>query len=227
MCILSFSVILSYAALLDLEKGITMQVQEAIENRRAIKRFDPNHVMPIETEQQLLTLTQHAPTSFNIQHWRFVLAKNTELRQQIHAAAWQQAQILEASLVVIICADTQAWQKQPERYWRNLPDADTRAFMVNALTDFYNERPTLQRDEALRSVGMAAQTLMLAAQALGYDSCPMIGFDADKVAQLIQLPADHLVGMIVSIGKAAQPAWPRSGSLSYADVVIENQFPKP
>ena len=224
MCILSFYVILSYAALLDPVKGITMQVQEAIENRRAVKRFDPNHVMPIETEQQLLALAQHAPTSFNIQHWRFVLAKNTELRQQIHAAAWQQAQILEASLVVIVCADTQAWQKQPERYWRNLPDADTRAFMVKALTDFYNERPTLQRDEALRSVGMAAQTLMLAAQALGYDSCPMIGFDAEKVAQLIQLPTDHLVGMIVSIGKAAQPAWPRSGSLSYAEVVIENQF---
>lgn len=224
MCILSFSVILSYAASLDPAKGIMMQVQEAIENRRAIKRFDPNHVMPIEIEQQLLTLAQHAPTSFNIQHWRFVLAKNTELRQQIHAAAWQQAQILEASLVVIICADTQAWQKQPERYWRNLPDAETRAFMVKALTDFYNERPTLQRDEALRSVGMAAQTLMLAAQALGYDSCPMIGFDAEKVAQLIRLPDDHLVGMIVSIGKAAQPAWSRSGSLSYADVVIENQF---
>ena len=224
MCILSFSVILSYAASLDPAKGIMMQVQEAIENRRAIKRFDPNHVMPIEIEQQLLTLAQHAPTSFNIQHWRFVLAKNTALRQQIHAAAWQQAQILEASLVVIICADTQAWQKQPERYWRNLPDAETRAFMVKALTDFYNERPTLQRDEALRSVGMAAQTLMLAAQALGYDSCPMIGFDAEKVAQLIRLPDDHLVGMIVSIGKAAQPAWPRSGSLSYADVVIENQF---
>ena len=224
MCILSFSVILSYAARLDPVRGITMQVQEAIENRRAIKRFDPNHVMPIEIEQQLLTLAQHAPTSFNIQHWRFVLAKNTELRQQIHAVAWQQAQILEASLVVIICADTQAWQKQPERYWRNLPDAETRAFMVKALTDFYNERPTLQRDEALRSVGMAAQTLMLAAQALGYDSCPMIGFDAEKVAQLIRLPDDHLVGMIVSIGKAAQPAWPRSGSLSYADVVIENQF---
>lgn len=224
MCILSFSVILSYAASLDPAKGIMMQVQEAIENRRAIKRFDPNHVMPIEIEQQLLTLAQHAPTSFNIQHWRFVLAKNTELRQQIHAVAWQQAQILEASLVVIICADTQAWQKQPERYWRNLPDAETRAFMVKALTDFYNERPTLQRDEALRSVGMAAQTLMLAAQALGYDSCPMIGFDAEKVAQLIRLPDDHLVGMIVSIGKAAQPAWSRSGSLSYADVVIENQF---
>ena len=224
MCILSFSVIFSYAASLDPAKGIMMQVQEAIENRRAIKRFDPNHVMPIEIEQQLLTLAQHAPTSFNIQHWRFVLAKNTELRQQIHAVAWQQAQILEASLVVIICADTQAWQKQPERYWRNLPDAETRAFMVKALTDFYNERPTLQRDEALRSVGMAAQTLMLAAQALGYDSCPMIGFDAEKVAQLIRLPDDHLVGMIVSIGKAAQPAWSRSGSLSYADVVIENQF---
>ena len=53
-----------------------------------------------------------------------------------------------------------------------------KAMLVQMLTDFYAGKPQLQRDEAVRSCGMVAQTIMLAARALGYDSCPMIGFDA-------------------------------------------------
>ena len=58
---------------------------------------------------------------------------------------------------------------------------------------FHEGREWLQRDEAQRSIGMAMQTLMLAAKAIGYDSCPMIGFDIDKVAELINLPSDYVV----------------------------------
>jgi nitroreductase len=59
----------------------------------------------------------------------------------------------------------------------------------------------LQRDDAQRSIGMAMQTLMLAAKSMGYESCPMIGFDIEKVAELINLPEDHVMGPMVAIGK--------------------------
>jgi len=202
-----------------------MNVLDAIQQRRAVKHFDAAHVMPAEIEQQFLNAARLAPTSFNIQHWRFVLVKDPSLRQQVRQAAWNQAQITDASLLIVLCADVQAWQKQPERYWQELPDVATRELMVNMLQDFYRGREWLQRDEAMRSVGLAAQTLMLTAQELGYAACPMIGFDAEAVGQLIRLPADHVVGMIVTIGKATQAAYPRSGSLPYAEVVFDNQFP--
>jgi nitroreductase len=76
----------------------------------------------------------------------------------------------------------------------------------------------------MRSVGMAAQTLMLAAQGMGYDSGPMIGFDQDAVAKIIKLPADHVIGMFVVIGKKMEDARPRSGRLSVENVLIENSF---
>lgn len=202
-----------------------MNVLDAIQQRRAVKHFDAAHVMPAEIEQQFLNAARLAPTSFNIQHWRFVLVKDPSLRQQVRQAAWNQAQITDASLLIVLCADVQAWQKQPERYWQELPDVATRELMVSMLQDFYRDREWLQRDEAMRSVGLAAQTLMLTAQELGYAACPMIGFDAEAVGQLIRLPADHVVGMIVTIGKATQAAYPRSGSLPYAEVVFDNQFP--
>ncbi len=71
---------------------------------------------------------------------------------------------------------------------------------------------------------MAMQTLMLAATALGYQSCPMIGFDIYKVAEPINLPDDHVMGPMVAIGKGTKDSWPKPGQLSLDQVVVENRF---
>jgi nitroreductase len=65
---------------------------------------------------------------------------------------------------------------------------------------------------------------MLAAKAKGYDSCPMIGFDIDKVAELIHLPSDHVIGFMIAVGNATKPAWPKPGQLSLDEVVIQDRF---
>ena len=82
----------------------------------------------------------------------------------------------------------------------------------------------MQRDEAMRSVGIVAQTIMLAAKSMGYDSCPMIGFDGDKVSEIINLPEDHVVCMMLVVGKATKPAWPKPGQLPLDDVLVVNSF---
>ena len=68
------------------------------------------------------------------------------------------------------------------------------------------------------------QTLMLAAQELGYQSCPMIGFDIEKVAELIKLPSDHVMGPMVAIGKGVKDAWPKGGQTPLDELVFENSF---
>ena len=62
------------------------------------------------------------------------------------------------------------------------------------------------------------------ASAMGYDSCPMVGFDFESVAKLINLPDDHIICMAVAIGKKTQDIWPRSGQLSLDEAVIHNNF---
>ncbi|MFZ9024517.1 MAG: nitroreductase family protein, partial [Anaerohalosphaeraceae bacterium] len=89
---------------------------------------------------------------------------------------------------------------------------------------FHEGRQWLQRDEAQRSIGMALQTLMLAAKAMGYDSCPMIGFDIEKVAELINLPDDHVMGPMVAVGKGIKESWPKPGQLPLEELVVENGF---
>jgi nitroreductase len=195
----------------------------AIEARRSVKHYDATFTMPESDKQKLMELARLSPTSFNMQNWRFVLVEETALRQEIQNAAWGQAQVTEASLLLVMCADLNAPFKQPERYMENAPEP-VKQQLVPMIPATYKDRPQLQRDEAMRSVGIASQTLMLAAKAMGYDSCPMVGFDPVKVGELINLPEDHVIGMLLVIGKAAQPAHARSGRLPDADVVITNRF---
>ncbi|MEN9373676.1 MAG: hypothetical protein RIR79_1228 [Pseudomonadota bacterium] len=200
-----------------------MKVSQAIETRRAIKAFDPTHRMTEAEIQHLFGLAKLSPTAFNIQNWRFVVLQDPELRQQVRAVAWNQAQVTDASLLVVLTADLKSWEKEPRRYWRNA-DQPVQDFMVSALDGYYRGKESVQRDEAMRSCGMAAQTLMLVAQEMGYESCPMDGFDFDAVGKLINLPSDHAIAMFVAIGKGTQAAYPRSGPLSLEDMVVMDRF---
>lgn len=200
-----------------------MQVAEAIEKRRAIKSYDPNHKMSEDQIKRLMSLVLLSPTSFNIQNWRFVIVADPDLRKQLREAAWNQEQVTNASIVVLICADLKSWQKNPERYWQNAPK-QTQEILVPMIGNFYRDREQVQRDEAMRSVGIAAQTLMLMAKDMGYDSCPMIGFDVAKVADLVNLPEDHVLGMMITVGKALKEAHPRGGQLAYDEVIVRNKF---
>lgn len=200
-----------------------LSVSQAIENRRSIKAFDPTHRLTAEEETRLFGLAMRSPTAFNIQNWRFVVLRDPALRQQVRAAAWGQAQVTDASLLVVLTADLKAWEKEPRRYWRNAAQP-VQDYMLPAIDGYYRGKDQVQRDEAMRSCGMAAQTLMLAAQEMGYDSCPMDGFDFDAVGQLIHLPTDHAIAMFVAIGKGTQPPHPRSGPLALEDVVLTDGF---
>ena len=200
-----------------------MDTHEAIKSRRAVKHYDPDHRMTEEEIEQLLSFALLAPTAFNIQNWRFVVVRDPDLRKQIREVAWDQAQVTDASLLVILCADIKSWEKEPQRYWVDAPQ-EVQDFILPAIDQYYRGREQVQRDEGMRSCGIAAQTLMLAAKAMGYDSCPMDGFDYDAVGRLINLPPDHAVAMFVAIGKSTKQAWPRAGQLPLSDVVIENRF---
>jgi len=200
-----------------------MDTFDAIHGRRSVKHYNPDHVMPDEDLKKLLETAILSPTSFNIQHWRFVVVRDKELRRKIRAAGNDQAQITDASILIVLTADVLAWKKEPQRYWRNAPP-EIAEMLVNWMGPFHEGREWIQRDEAMRSMGIAAQTIMLAAKAMGYDTCPMIGFDQDKTAELINLPEDHVIGLMIAVGKATKPAMPRSGQLEAGEVVVYDRF---
>ena len=132
-----------------------MNTLEAIQARRSVKHYDPDHQMSEEEIMQLLGLAMLSPTAFNIQNWRFVTVRDPELRKQIRAVSWDQAQVTDASLLIVLCADLKAWEKDPGRYWRNAPQ-EVADFLVPAIGDYYRDKPQVMQDElrdALRGDG--------------------------------------------------------------------------
>ena len=201
----------------------TMNTFDAIKERRSVKHYDPNHNLSDDEINELMSMAVLSPTSFNMQNWRFVLVKDPKARKKIRAAAWDQAQVTDSSLLIVLCADLKSWKKDPAQYWKNAPK-ETRDFLVSAMGPFYEGKDQLQRDEAMRSCGIAAQTLMLTAKSMGYDSNPMIGFDSQKVAEIINLPEDHIISMMLVIGKQIKPAMPRGGQLELSKTVFVDKF---
>ena len=201
-----------------------MNTIEAIYKRRAVKAFDAAHKLSADEERTLLEATIQAPTSFNAQHWRMVIFRDPALREKLRKQLGNdQAQITDASLLILFTADVKAWAKNPERYWANAPD-DVADLLVNWMGPFHEGREWLQRDEAQRSIGIAMQTLMLAAQDMGYQSCPMVGFEIEQVAELIKLPEDYVMGPMVAIGKGSKEPLPKPGQLPLNELVVEDSF---
>jgi nitroreductase len=114
-----------------------MDTFDAINQRRSVKAYDPNHRLAAAEETKLLEAAIQSPTSFNMQNWRFVIVRDPDLLKQIRAAAVDQAQVTDASLLIVLTADLKAWKKSPERYWRNaapeiinLPSDHVIGFMI-------------------------------------------------------------------------------------------------
>lgn len=200
-----------------------MDTLEAIRSRRAVRAFDPQQRLSAAEQRELLELAMLSPTAFNLQHWRFLVVEDAELRRQLRAVAWDQPQVTDAGLLVLLCADLASWEKQAARVWQDAPQA-VRDALLPAIDGIFRGQAQNQRDEAMRSCGIAAQTLMLAARGMGYDSCPMDGFDFAAVARLINLPADHCIGLMLAIGRGIAPAAPRIGRLGYDEVVRRDRF---
>ena len=184
-----------------------MEVVTAVKNRRALKTFDPNHKISDETRRVLLETAALAPSAYNIQHWRIVDVRDPAQRAAIREVAWGQAQVTDASALYVLCADLNAWQKDPQRYWATSPQP-VQDFLLPKLDEYYRGKPDVARDESMRTLGIFGMTLMLVAQDLGYDSCPMDGFDFDAVAKIIRLPADFAIGYMVAVGKGTGDVWP-------------------
>lgn len=200
-----------------------MNVTEAVAERRAIKWYDPEHKMPEDLFRQLMSQALLAPTAFNIQNWRFVRVTDPGQRRAIRAVAWDQAQVTDASELLVLCFDSRAWDREPARYWHNAPQ-DVQDFLLPALAQYYRDKPQVERDEGMRSCGIVGMTIMLLAKELGYDSCPMDGFDYAAVGRLINLPPDHEIGFMIAIGKGIKAPWPKPGQLTLDEVMVENRF---
>ena len=200
-----------------------MSADDSIQVRRVVKHFDPDHKMTKKMRDKLLSTALLFPASFNIQKWHFVVVDDPEQRLRIREASWDQKQVTDASMLIILCTDLEAWRKESLHCWHRVQESYDE-FLAPSRRSIYSRLDPMQRDEVMRSCGIVAQTLMITARSMGYDSCPMEGFDAEDVGDLINIPEDHAVCMFVVIGKSIGEALPLGDNLPMEEVVVTDTF---
>ncbi len=176
-----------------------MNVEQAIRSRRSIKTYDTSHEIDDATLHRIFEQVQHSPSSFNLQHWRFVVVRDQARRAELSAASFGQKHVADCSAVVVVCGKLTA-HLDAARTNAHSP-ADVLKSLVPMIQGFYEGHEAFSRDETLRSCGLAAMTLMLVCKTEGLDTCPMIGFDPKKVAAIVELDEHHIPSMLITVGK--------------------------
>ena len=177
---------------------------ELIRRRLSVERFDPDHTLDERTLRELVADAAEAPSSFNIQHWRFIAVRRPEDKRRLMEAAYGQRQVADAAVTFIVLGDEAGVERLPEVLDRAvgegaLPRERADAWLQMA-RDLYADR-ALARDEAIRSACLAAMVLMLAAEARGLASGALIGFDPERVRREFAVPAGCIPVMLLAVGR--------------------------
>lgn len=192
---------------------MTHPIITAIEERRTTVLFDPSRDISDEQVSELVRLATKAPTSFNLQNWRFIAVRTSESKARLRAIAWDQAKITESAVTFIVCGQMADEQTLPDRLAPAVEAGIMPAPMVEGWVggagSLYNGQAWRQRDEAVRTATFGASTLILAAHAMGLGAGPMIGFDEKAVASQFGLAADEIPVMLVSVGFGTPENWPQ------------------
>jgi len=175
-----------------------MDLSDAIRSRRSTKSYDPDRDVDDATLRTLFELVLESPSSFNLQHWRFVVVRDKDRRKQLMDAAWGQPHVGAAPVDIIVCGKTVA--HEDARAGNSHAPEDVLAKLVPMIEGIYSKNEQLQRDEAIRSGSLASMTLMLVAESMGMRTCPMIGFDPKKVSEIVGLDAGHVPVMLITLG---------------------------
>ncbi|PSL42442.1 nitroreductase [Salsuginibacillus halophilus] len=199
---------------------------DIMKERRSIRKFDPDHTMPEEDLQEIIEAAIEAPSSWNLQHWKFLAIQSDEKKQEVLPIAYNQKQVADGDVTIAVLGDREA-NHNAEAVFQAAVDAgdmteEIRDKVVASIHGAYDNEG-FGHNEALINASLASMQLMLAAKEKGYDSVPMGGFDGAKLREACNIPERYEPVMLIAIGKATGDAR-QSFRFSWEDAVIRDSF---
>jgi nitroreductase len=199
------------------------ELLQLIKQRISTNKFDKVRTISREEIEELISYATQAPSSFNIQHWRFIAVTRPEDKARLKSVAYHQQKVEDASVTLIVLGDLRGYEKLPEILEpcveSGILDEKTAANWVASAKKSYANNEQFARDEAIRSASLAAMLLMVAAQAKGYATGPMIGFDPEGVKREFGISDRYVPVMLLTVGYPAPGNWPRKPRLTVDKVL--------
>ena len=178
-------------------------VAEAADSRRSVRKFTSEPILASDL-RELVRLAGRAPSAFNVQPWRFVVATDAALKARLREAAYGQQQVTGAPAVIVLYSDMR----------------DALATLDEAIhPDVQGEKREAQKKSVLgstgrdddereawgaRQSGIALGYLLLAAEGMGLGTSPMLGFQPEKVKEVLGLPPHVHIPAMIAVGYPAE-----------------------
>lgn len=203
---------------------------EVMKGRRSVRTYDPSVKISREELTEILEQASLAPSSSNLQPWRFLVIDSPELKEKLHPIAYNQQQVLDASAVIAVLGDVESYKKADKIYSQAaeagyMPKETAKAFVERTVGAYSGLSPEAAREVVFIDGGLVSMQLMLVARARGYDTVPMGGYDKAKFIETFSIPSNYAPVMLIALGKAAKPGHPTT-RLPISDVAFFNELPK-
>ena len=201
-----------------------MDFEQIVMKRYATKLFDGKKI-PEEKIDKLLELIRYAPSSFNIQPWKIIVVKDQKLKEKLQPATWNQQQIPTCSHLLIFCADTDIAGNIDRLEKTMIENGANKESIQGDIHMMKGFEKNLSHEQKLswsqRQTFLALGNALNGAKALGFDSCPMEGFNPAEYSKILNLPKNLVPTALCPVGYAKDTA---KGKLRFAkkDVFIED-----
>ena len=181
-----------------------LTVREAAEQRRSIRDYAPEPMDRADLDE-ILRVTSLAPSAFNLQPWRFVVVETPEVKDALAAAAFNQRQVRSAPAVIVLYTDMRDTLENLDEVLHPGMDDVQRAGARQSVLRAFGGKSEVEREAWGAEQGnIALGYLLLAAEAHGYQTSPMAGFDADAVKRVLGLPEHVRIPALVAIGRGTE-----------------------
>lgn len=185
-----------------------LDVREAATRRRSIRTFAASSIT-VEDIATILDTVRLAPSAFNVQPWRFMIVESPELKARLAEAAYNQRQVHSAPAVIVLYTDMLDALEHIEEVMHPNYDGASATKTAATVRGIFANRSEAEREAWGAEQGnIALGYLLLIAEAHGYQTSPMAGFDAEQVKQLLGLPAHVRVPALVAIGRGVEEGYP-------------------
>ncbi|WMT27548.1 nitroreductase family protein [Bacillus aerius] len=182
---------------------------DILKERASVKEYDTTHEMIKEELKELLDITAKAPSAWNLQHWHFTVFHSAESKAKLLPIAYNQKQVSQASAVIAVLGDLEA-NLNGEKIYSELAEQgfiteDIKETLMTQINGAYQSEQ-YAREAAYSNASLAAMQLMIAAKAIGYDTCAMGGFSKEAYVKEFNVSGRYEPVMLISVGKAAKEA---------------------
>lgn len=179
---------------------------KVVKERRSANKFLEDIKIPRGDFEAIFKELSLAPSAFNLQHAKYYIVEDAKKTDEVYEAAFKQYKIKTASATIIVTGNKNAYKSANKIYEGSLMlgilDKMEYDYMIDTINNLYEGwGESFQHDEAVRNASLSAMLFMLLAKDKGWDTCPMIYFDKDKVASHLNIPENEVPVLMITMGK--------------------------